>query len=64
VDLELTGTRALVTGSTNGIGVAIAARLAAEGAVVVVHGRRQDAAERVVSKIVASGGRASAATQI
>jgi 3-oxoacyl-[acyl-carrier protein] reductase len=48
VDLELTGRRALVTGSTSGIGEAIATTLAAEGA-TVVHGRRQEAAGRVAA---------------
>ena len=36
---ELQGRVAIVTGSTRGIGKAVAARLAAEGASVVVHGR-------------------------
>jgi NAD(P)-dependent dehydrogenase (short-subunit alcohol dehydrogenase family) len=57
VDLELTGRRALVTGSTSGIGEAIATTLAAEGA-TVVHGRRQEAAGRVVDAIVAADGQA------
>jgi 2-amino-4-hydroxy-6-hydroxymethyldihydropteridine diphosphokinase len=37
---ELTGLRALVTGSTSGIGRAIALELAAGGAGVITHGRR------------------------
>ncbi|MET7392988.1 SDR family oxidoreductase [Dactylosporangium sp. NPDC005572] len=39
MDLELSGRRALVTGSSSGLGEAIAHTLAAEGAAVVVHGR-------------------------
>ncbi len=39
MDLELNGKRALVTGSTAGIGAAIAAGLAREGARVIVNGR-------------------------
>lgn len=39
MDLQLTGKTALVTGSTAGIGFAIAKLLAAEGASVVVNGR-------------------------
>jgi 3-oxoacyl-[acyl-carrier protein] reductase len=39
VDLQLKGHRAIVTGSSAGIGEAIARRLAAEGAAVIVHGR-------------------------
>jgi len=39
MQIDLTGKRAIVTGSTEGIGFAIAQRLAAAGATVVVNGR-------------------------
>src|SRR5512140_491604 len=39
MDLNLSGKRALVTGSTSGIGFATALRLAREGVEVVVNGR-------------------------
>ena len=58
MDLQLGGKRALVTGSSSGIGEAIAKSLAAEGAAVVVHGRRQAEANRVASEIAAAGGKA------
>ena len=41
MDLQLDGKTALVTGSSKGIGEAIAMTLAREGAIVVVHGRDQ-----------------------
>jgi len=41
MDLQLRGKRAVVTGSTAGIGLAIAIELAREGATVVVNGRTQ-----------------------
>jgi len=44
---ELAGRKALVTGSTRGIGKAIALKLASAGAYVIVHGRRLDAALEV-----------------
>lgn len=58
MDLQLNGKRALVTGSSKGIGEAIARALAREGASVVVHGRDPEQAERVARDIIAEGGRA------
>lgn len=55
MDLQLKGRRALVTGSSSGIGEAIARMLAAEGASVVVHGRNRERAEKIASEIGASG---------
>jgi NAD(P)-dependent dehydrogenase (short-subunit alcohol dehydrogenase family) len=53
MDLQLSGKTALVTGSTAGIGFAIASRLAAEGATVTICGRDQaklgDAAKRIAA---------------
>jgi len=49
---------ALVTGSSAGIGAAIAGGLAGAGAKVVVNGRTPDKIEAVVAKIVAAGGKA------
>jgi NAD(P)-dependent dehydrogenase (short-subunit alcohol dehydrogenase family) len=57
MDLNLIGRRALVTGSSSGIGEAIASRLGAEGAAVVVHGRNQERAESVAAGIRDRGAR-------
>jgi 2-amino-4-hydroxy-6-hydroxymethyldihydropteridine diphosphokinase len=55
---ELTGLRVLVTGSTGGIGRAIALELARGGADVIVHGRRSHAAaEAVAASVRRAGGR-------
>jgi NAD(P)-dependent dehydrogenase (short-subunit alcohol dehydrogenase family) len=56
MDLELKGKRALVTGSTAGIGYAIAASLAKEGARVIVNGRTQEGVDKAVRKIKAETG--------
>ncbi len=58
--MRLAGELALVTGSTAGIGKAIAIRFAAEGAAVVVTGRDVDRAAATVDTIVAAGGTAFA----
>ncbi|MFI8182185.1 SDR family NAD(P)-dependent oxidoreductase [Actinacidiphila glaucinigra] len=51
MDLNLNGRRALVTGSSSGLGAAIAELLAAEGADVVVHGRDEARTREVAEKI-------------
>ena len=56
MDTKLTDRLALVSGSTAGIGFAIAGALAREGARVIVNGRSQAATDSAVSKIKASGG--------
>jgi 3-oxoacyl-[acyl-carrier protein] reductase len=55
MDLEIAGKRALVTGSSAGLGEAIARLLAAEGASVVVHGRDAARTEKVAAAIGAAG---------
>jgi len=51
MDLGLKGKRALVTGSTAGIGFAIAKLLAREGAFVYVNGRTEARVDKAVSEI-------------
>ncbi len=55
MNLQLENKTALVTGSTKGIGFAIARALAAEGANVIVNGRTEESARAAAQKI---GGRA------
>ena len=51
MDLQLTNKKALVTGSTAGIGFAIASLLAQEGASVMVNGRSPRRVEQAVQRI-------------
>ncbi len=51
MDLHLTGKTALVTGSTAGIGLAIASSLAAEGAHVTINGRTRTRVEQAIAQI-------------
>jgi NAD(P)-dependent dehydrogenase (short-subunit alcohol dehydrogenase family) len=51
MDLQLEGKRALVTGSTAGIGFATALGLAKEGAFVILNGRTQSRVEEAVKRI-------------
>lgn len=55
MDLQLSGKTALVTGSTAGIGFAIAQRLAAEGATAIISGRNQEKLDAAAEAIGKSG---------
>jgi len=56
MDLKLEGKLALVSGSTAGIGFAIAEALAREGARVVVNGRAQGSVDKAVAELQAATG--------
>jgi NAD(P)-dependent dehydrogenase (short-subunit alcohol dehydrogenase family) len=51
MDLQLAGKRALITGGSRGIGLAIARQLALEGAVVAIAGRDRDALSAAVASL-------------
>jgi len=55
MDLNIKGKTALVTGSTAGIGLAIAERLAAEGAHVVISGRSQAKLDEAAARVGKAG---------
>ncbi len=62
MDLLLAGKRALVSGSSVGLGEAIALVLADEGVAVAIHGRDADRARRVAASITGRGGHAIVVT--
>jgi NAD(P)-dependent dehydrogenase (short-subunit alcohol dehydrogenase family) len=55
---DLTGKVAIVTGSTKGIGLAIATRMAEHGATVVISSRKPDACQAVAADLGAKGRKA------
>jgi 3-oxoacyl-[acyl-carrier protein] reductase len=61
VDLKVDGKRALVTGSSSGLGAAIATTLAAEAVAIVVDGRDRNRVEAVAERITGTGGTGSIA---
>ena len=54
MDMQLSAHRALVTGSTAGIGFAIAKGLAEEGAIVTLNGRSQESVDRALARLRAA----------
>ena len=56
MDLQLKGKLALVTGSTAGIGLAIATTLAREGARVIINGRSKASVDEVVASLKSGSG--------
>jgi 3-oxoacyl-[acyl-carrier protein] reductase len=62
MDLQLKGKRALISGSSIGIGETIARILADEGVTVAIHGRDADRAQTVAALITNQGGGAVVVT--
>ncbi|AYN27583.1 SDR family oxidoreductase [Buttiauxella sp. 3AFRM03] len=59
MQIDLTGKRALVTGSTEGIGYAIARQLSRAGADVVLNGRSEEKTTKAAKRLEAEGARGS-----
>ena len=59
IDADLTGKTAIVTGASSGIGRAIAERMGAAGAHVILSGRTADAMADSAARITDAGGRAT-----
>jgi NAD(P)-dependent dehydrogenase (short-subunit alcohol dehydrogenase family) len=53
MDLQLSGKTALVTGSTAGIGLAVARTLAQEGVEVIINGRNKARVDALVQQLIA-----------
>src|ERR1700679_89882 len=53
--MKMTGKTVLITGSTDGVGRYVAAKLAAAGAKVLIHGRDKDRARTLIDEIVRQG---------
>jgi 3-oxoacyl-[acyl-carrier protein] reductase len=58
MDLNLKNKKALITGSSGGIGEGIAKCLAVEGVHVMIHGRKKQELQRVAQEIMENGGHA------
>jgi hypothetical protein len=57
--MDLTSKTALITGSTDGVGRLVAVRMAKAGVKVLVHGRNEARAQKLLAEIRAAGGEAA-----
>ena len=57
MNLQIDGKRALISGATSGIGLAIATTLADEGAAVIIAGRSKEKLERARQSVQSSSGK-------
>jgi gluconate 5-dehydrogenase len=60
MDFRLDGRRALITGSTRGLGLAIARAMAEQGAAVIINSRKENECAATVADLVAAGHEAMA----